>query len=107
MSPSIDDIWLALYLFEPGTTSYNQESFTVIDGPCSLNDGVDLGKTYAFENKTVIWKMKVKDNPVWKNGITPLSLTPIRSLPPSVLAKATSDLAIFLASFTANLKSCF
>lgn len=75
MSPSIDDIWLALYLFEPGTTSYNQESFTVIDGPCSLNDGVDLGRTYAFENKTVIWKMKVKDDPVWKSGITPLSLT--------------------------------
>ena len=75
MSPSVDDIWLALYLFEPGTTSTNQESFAVIDGPCQLNDGVDLGKTYAFENKTVIWKMKVKDDPVWKNGITPLSLT--------------------------------
>ena len=75
ITSSMDDIWLAFYLFEPGTTNTNQESFTVIDGPCQLNDGVDLGKTHALEDKIVIWKMNVKDDPVWKGGITPLSIT--------------------------------
>ena len=75
ITSSMDDIWLALYLFEPGTTNTNHESFIIINGPCQLNDGIDLGKTHALEDKIVVWKMKVKDDPSWKGGITPLSIT--------------------------------
>jgi hypothetical protein len=75
MQSYLNDTWLALYLFEPGTTTFSEETFTVLKGPCVLNDGFDLGKTTAFEEKIVIWKLKVKENPVWMNGTTPLSIT--------------------------------
>lgn len=74
MQSYLNDTWLALYLFEPGTSMFSEETFTVLKGPCALNDGLDLGKTNAFEEKIVIWKLKVKENPVWMNGTTPLSI---------------------------------
>lgn len=75
MKPNIDDIWLALFLFEPGTMKNGGESFTVIEGPCELNDGCDLGKASTEEIKYVTWKLQVNDNPKWIGGITPLSIT--------------------------------
>ena len=75
MKPSIDDIWLALFLFEPGTLKNGGESFEVVDGPCELNDGFDLGQVFADEIKYVTWKLQVKNDPLWIGGITPLSIT--------------------------------
>lgn len=75
MKPSQDYMWLALYLFEPGTSTVEQKSFTVVDGPCGINDGCDLGEVMADETKTVWWKLKVKDDPSWVGGFTPLSIT--------------------------------
>jgi hypothetical protein len=75
MKPSQDHIWLAMYLFEPGTSTVEQQSFTVLDGPCGMNEGCDLGEVMSEENKTVWWKLKVKDDPSWVGGFTPLSIT--------------------------------
>lgn len=75
MRPTAEHIWLALYLFEPGTSSLNQSSFKRIDGPCEVNNGCDLGKARVNETKIVTWKLKVKDHPAWIGGFTPLSIT--------------------------------
>lgn len=75
MKPTIDDIWLALFLFEPGTMKNGGESFKVLEGPCELNDGCDLGKVSADEIKYVTWKLQVNNDPLWIGGLTPLSIT--------------------------------
>ncbi len=75
MRTNQDHIWLALYLFEPGTSSKNQVSFKVIKGPCKINAGCDLGKNFKNETQTVVWKIQVKKDPQWVNGLTPLSIT--------------------------------
>lgn len=70
-----DHVWLALYLFEPGTSSAKQSSFKIINGPCQVNDGFDLGECMANATKTVMWKARVKNDTKWINGFTPLSIT--------------------------------
>ncbi len=75
MKSKLDDIWLALFLFEPGTVNYGGESFEVIEGPCSLNDGCDLGKVSADEIINTTWKLQVYSEPKWVGGTTPLSIT--------------------------------
>jgi hypothetical protein len=75
MKPIQNNIWLSLYLFEPGTSSMNESSFNLINGPCEINNGCDLGEAMINETKEVIWELKVKDNPIWAGGSTPLSIT--------------------------------
>lgn len=70
-----EDIWLAIYLFEPGVTTSADESFIVLEGPCQLNNYADLGKTKANESIQMIWKMQVKNDPIWSGGKTPLSIS--------------------------------
>lgn len=73
--PTIDDIWVAVHLFEPGTGTKNDESFLVLDGPCKLNSYADLGRTQKNETIIIIWELQVKDHPSWVGGSTPLSIT--------------------------------
>lgn len=75
MKPYIDDVWLALFLFEPGTIKAGGESFSVVEGPCELNQGCDLGQVSSGEIKNITWKLQVKKDPFWVEGFTPLSLT--------------------------------
>lgn len=70
-----DDVYLALYVFEPGASTRYEESFIVKNGPCELNDGIDLGKTKRNETRILIWELQVKDDPIWVDGYTPLSVT--------------------------------
>lgn len=74
VKPNQDHIWIALYLFEPGTRSEEKTSFEVISGPCELNAVFDLGECNENEENTFIWKLKVKDDPCWVGGFTPLSI---------------------------------
>lgn len=75
LRPTTEDSWLAVYLFEPGVKRSSDESFIVLEGPCQLNNYVDLGKIKANESIQMIWKMQVKNDPMWSGGTTPLSIT--------------------------------
>jgi hypothetical protein len=75
MKSSQHNIWMALYLSEPGTDDYANQSFIVLKGPCDINEGYDVGQVEINETKVVTWKLQVKDTPSWVGGYTPLSIT--------------------------------
>lgn len=75
MKSTKEDVWGALYLFEPGATSNEKQSFIVLEGPCNLNEGCDLGQLTVNESKTVCWTLKVRNQPEWIGGFTPVSIS--------------------------------